>query len=204
MSPGPHGIGPPQSQPGRNHVANPHCWADPPIEHQYPIAYDSLKSFNGLTDLIPPQAVFTRTHARGGAFLGYVLGGLPAAGSWFTFPLHFLCNESVPESFFAAGIGVGPQGNVEWLSLVIRAGVKALWVRATTNNMHGGSYGDEAATILNGALARWNAGEEIVVAGIHADRLPAPLPNPLFADQIDEDSERFRPQPMKYDAPDTV
>ena len=30
--------GPPQSQPGRNHVANPHCWADTPIDHDHETA----------------------------------------------------------------------------------------------------------------------------------------------------------------------
>lgn len=152
-----------------------------------------LESFAELPALIPPTSLFTQVRTLDGSFHGYVDGRLPAAGSWFTFPLHFLCNESVPGSFFAAGIGVGPQGNVEWLSLVIRAGIRALWVRATTSNMHGGSYGDEAAAILTSALARWNAGEEIVVAGIHADRLPTPLPSPLFANQIEGNGDEFLP-----------
>ena len=156
-----------------------------------------LESYAELPAMIPLTSLFTEVHTLDGRFYGYVHGCPPAAGSWFTFPLHFLCNDSVPESFFAAGIGVGPQGNAEWLSLAIRAGVRALWVRATTNNMHGGSYGDEAAAILTDALARWKAGEEIVVAGIHADRLPTPLPSPLFANQLKGNGDEFLPGPYR-------
>ena len=179
--------GPPQSQPSRNHVANPHCWADSPIEHRYAIADDSLKAFNGLSDLIPPQAVFTRTHARGGAFLGYVLGGLPNNDSWFTFPAVFLGNASVPAEFFAAGHCEGPQGNTFWLTVAIRTGKRALWLRAFMGNVFGDNSMDEARTIFADALRRWQAGDELVVAGVHAERLPEPLPSPLFADRIIDD-----------------
>lgn len=188
---------PDRTQPTHNPTKPSFSWAErKSVQHDSYV--DSwLESFAELPPLIPPTSLFTQVRTLDGRFYGYVHGCLPAAGSWFTFPLHFLCNESVPGSFFAAGIGVGPQGNVEWLSLAIRAGMRALWVRATTSNMHGGSYGDEAHAILADALARWNAGEEIVVAGIHADRLPTPLPSPLFADQIDGDSERFLPIPFR-------
>jgi hypothetical protein len=173
-------------------LPQPFSWAEKKaVEHDSYFDH-CLEDFAAIPDMIPPASLFTEVNARGGRFYGYVHGSLPTAGSWFTFPLHFLCNRSVPESFFAAGIGVGPQGNVEWLSLVIRDGVRALWVRAATSNAFGGAYSDEAAAIVAGALARWRTGEEIVVAGIHADRLRSPLPKPLFADQIDEDSDCFR------------
>ena len=122
--------GPPQSRPGINRVPNPHCWADTPIDHDYNIADDSLREFNGLGNLIPPAAVFTRTFTRGGAFYGYVLGDLPNDDSWFTFPWLFLGNASVPAEFFAAGYCEGPQGNSFWLTVAIRTGKRALWLRA--------------------------------------------------------------------------
>lgn len=182
---------PERNRPLRSPTQPSFSWADRKSVRHDPYFDVWLEGFAELPAMIPPTSLFTSVHTRDGRFHGYVDGGLPAAGSWFTFPLPFLCNESVPKGFFAAGIGVGPQGNVEWLSLAIRAGMRALWVRATTNNMHGGSHGDEAAAILTGALARWSTGDEIVVAGVHADRLPIPLPHPLFADQIDESSGRF-------------
>jgi len=183
--------GPPQSQPGRNHAANPHCWANTPIEHDHETADNSLRKFNGLSDLIPPEAVFTKTYAIGGAFYGYVLGGLPNDDSWFTYPAVFLGNASVPAEFFAAGYCEGPQGNSFWVTVAIRTGKRALWLRTFMGNVFGGSSMDEARTIFADAMRRWQAGDELVVAGVHAERLPEPLPSPLFADRIIDDKPEF-------------
>lgn len=169
-------------------------WAERKKAVGYPAHFASwLEIFAELPAVIPPTSLFTTVNTRGGRLSGYVLGSLPTAGSWFTFPLEFLCNKSVPAEFFAAGICEGPQGNSEWLSLVIRNSSRALWVRAATGDAYGGNYFQEAAAILAEGLQRWHDGEEVVVAGIHAERLPTPLPKPLFADEINEDSDRFRP-----------
>gem|GEM_PF-4868959 len=70
------------------------------IDHSYDIAGDSLKAFDWLGDLIPPEAIFTKTYAEGGAFYGYVLGGLPNDDSWFMFPAAFLGNAQFDLSPF--------------------------------------------------------------------------------------------------------
>jgi hypothetical protein len=180
-----HGAGPRQSQPGQNLVINTHCWAESNIDHRYGIADGSLRAFNGLSELIPPEAVFTKTVAEGGTFYGYVLGGLPNDDSWFTFPELFLGNASVPVEFFAAGCCEGPTGDSGWLTVAIRTGKRALWLRAVLGNFVLGSRGmNEARTIFADAMRRWQAGDELVVAGAFVERLPEPLPSPLFTDRI--------------------
>ncbi len=167
------------------------------IDHQYDIADDSLKAFDWLGDLIPPEAIFTKTYAEGGAFYRYVLGGLPNDDSWFRFPAAFLGNAQFLQSFFAAGYCEGRQGNSFLLSVAIRAGKRALWLRAIMGNRFGGGDMDEARTIFADAMRRWQAGDEIVVAGVHAERLPEPLPSPLFADRVIDDT----PETWPFTAP---
>ena len=88
------------------------------IDHQYDIADDSLKAFDWLGDLIPPEAIFTKTYAEGGAFYRYVLGGLPNDDSWFTFPAAFLGNAQFLQSFllpYIAKVAKGIRFCSPWL-----------------------------------------------------------------------------------------
>jgi hypothetical protein len=50
--------------------------------------------------------------------------------------------------------------------------------------MFGGDYTAEASELCKSATERWRAGEGIVVAGAHVEKLPTPLPRPLFTDRI--------------------
>lgn len=183
-----------QLKPGTNLAAHPYVWADADSPYRQPWADRFLEAFEGLTDIIPPDAVFTQTVANGPHFSGYVFGGLPNADSWCTFPWLFLGNASVPPEFFAAGVCEGSQGNTFWITVAIRTGTRALWLRAATGTIFGGDFMAAAQAICSDALRRWHAGDQIVVAGIHVERLPSPLPSPLFTDRIVDDRPESWPE----------
>jgi hypothetical protein len=172
------------SQVGTNLAALPYLWSDRTNAHRQTHVDSFLEAFPGLAELIPSDAVFTQATTESGHLLGYVRGDLPNADAWFTFPWLFLGNASVPREFFAAGICEGRSGNTFWLTLAIRMGERALWLRVQTGTIFGGQFWDTAQETCRDALQRWRDANQVVVAGIHAERLPNPLPSPLFADRI--------------------
>jgi hypothetical protein len=186
-----------KSQPGRNRIAKPHRWADAPDRHQYDIADHYLSMFPEIAEMVPPTAEFTVTATQDGSFYGYVAGGLPNDDSWFTYPWTFLGNASVPADFFAAGYCEGPQGNSFWLTVAIRKQQRAFWLRAFLGNLFGADYMAEATELCKTAAERWRAGDGVVVTGVHVEKLPTPLPFPLFTDRIIDGRPETWPEPTE-------
>jgi hypothetical protein len=55
----------------------------------------------------------------------------------------------------------------------------------------------EATELCKTAAERWRAGDGVVVTGVHVEKLPTPLPFPLFTDRIIDGRPETWPEPTE-------